>query len=165
MSKHLTRGSSGHLLRNASGRLTHDCGPEETCDIFCTEMASSYTVLGVGSLVGCGDCSNSELPPWNGVIEQVDDLCRWMLNSTSSVAGKAPSYGLNLDPYCEDPTIVNGIGVWFNRGLCRWDLVISCRHVPDYLVIWAGVKGVGMGPAGVYERLCGCDETPTLTVV
>ncbi len=167
MSKHLVHGSTGHLLRNTAGRLTHDCQstPEPTCDLLCTTLGSAYTVLGVGSLIGCGECSNSALPAWNGVIEQVDDICRWMLNTTSSVSGKMPSYALALNPYCDDPTLVNGIGVWFNRGYCQWELAICCRNIPDYLVIWSGVKSVEFGPAGVYERVCGCDTTPTLTVV
>lgn len=168
MSPHLARGPGSHLLHNASGHLTFDCGGEEpTCDIACSELASAYTVLGVGSLTGCAGCTSSDWAPWNGVVQQVDDICRWMLNEVASIDGKFPSYSLMLGAYCADPSMSNGVGLWFNTATCLWELVISCRdiYVDDYLVIWAGTKSVEFSPAGVYTRVCGCDETPTFTVV
>lgn len=163
MSKHLKRDS--HLLRNASGHLIHTCDEGGvTCDINCATMASAYTVLGVGDLAACASCTGSGFPAWNGVLERVDDICQWMLSAAASIDGKLPSFALNIDAACDDPYSANGVGIWFNTELCQWELAITCQVDDQYLVIWAGTKSVELSPAGVYTRVCGCDETPTLTV-
>ena len=164
---HLKRSAStGHLLRNESGHLVFTCDePGDPCQPPCSELASAYTVLGVGGLVGCGACLGSNQPAWNGVLEQVDDLCQWNLNVLASIGGKLPSYALAVSAACPGEEISNAVGIVFSTIACRWELAITCRTTAGYPVIWAGAKDPEAGPAGVYTRVCGCDETPTLTVV
>jgi len=166
MSPHLRLGTSGHLLRSSGGHLVIECdeSPEPTCDIVCSELASAYTVLGVSSLTSCASCISSPWPHWDGVMEYSGG-CLWQLNTVSSINGRLPSFSSGIGAGCPDDGWGNGVGVWYNRGLCRWELAITCRSTFDYHVIWSGTKEVEFGPVGVYTRFCGCDETPTLTVV
>jgi len=166
MSTHLKLGSGNHLLRNAAGHLVIDCGSvEPTCDINCTTMASAYTILGVNSLAGCAACLSSTWPQWNGVMEYTGG-CQWQLNTIASLSGKRPSFSSGIGGGCPIDHSSNGVGIWYNRDDCRWELAITCiTSTLQYWVIWAGTKTVEFSPAGVYQRVCGCDETPTLTVV
>lgn len=163
---HLKKSSStGRLLRNASGHLVLECNETgDPCELACNELASAYTVLGVGSLTGCSACIGSGQPAWDGVLQQVDDLCQWNLGALASIAGKTPSYALAVNAACPGDENSNAVGIVFNESLCRWELAITCRTLTGYPVIWAGVKEVESSPAGVYTRVCGCDETATLTV-
>lgn len=123
--------------------------------------------MGVDALTGCAACLNSAFPPWNGVLEQVDDICQWMLNYAASIDGKFPSFALNVDAYCFEDFSSSGVSIWYNHAACRWELAITCYDPfnDHYHTIWAGTKSMEFSPAGVYTRICGCDETPTLTVV
>lgn len=163
---HLKLSDAKRLLRGSSGHLVFDCEtPGDPCDIDCTTLASAYTIQGVGSLMGCGTCEESAATSWNGVVQQVGSLCQWNLISSVSIAGKLPSYALAVGGGCPEDESINGVGIWFNEALCQWELAITCRTTDSYPVIWAGVKLVETGPAGDYTRVCGCDETATLTVV
>lgn len=165
MSPHLKLGTGGHLLRNAGGHLVIECdSPEPTCDIDCTTLASAYTVLGVGNLTGCASClANTTWPAWNGVVQHAFD-CQWMLYEAVNIAGMQPSFSTAIAADCTFGA-PNGVGIVFSELNCRWELAITCRNTFEYHVIWAGTKSVEFSPAGVYERVCGCDTTPTLTVV
>lgn len=165
MSKPLKLSEARHLLRNSAGHLTFECGEAEpSCEVACSALASSYRVLGTQSLLACSSCGSSDWPAWNGVVEQIGSECRWVLNAIASIGGKTPSFTQALGAYCSSPELPNGVGIWFNETTCLWELVITCRDEGDYRVIWAGTKSVEHSPAGVYTRVCGCDETSTLTV-
>lgn len=163
---HLKFSEARHLLKNAAGHLVLDCeSAGDPCDVDCASLASAYTIQGVGALAGCATCLTSDATAWDGVVEQMGDDCQWNLNALVSIAGRLPSYALGVGGGCPEDESVNGVGIWFNAEACRWELAITCRTTTTYPVIWAGVKAVETGPAGVYTRVCGCDETETLAVV
>jgi hypothetical protein len=138
MSPHLKTGASGHLLRNSGGHLVIECASvEPTCDIDCSTMASAYTILGVNGLTGCSACSGNSWPAWNGVVQYTGYGCQWVLYDVAGIAGKQPSFSGATGADCT-PGQANGVGIWYNHDLCRWELAITCRDAVEYHVIWAG---------------------------
>lgn len=159
--EHLKKSSTtGHLLYNSNKNLVHSCGGDP-CDIDCASLAGVFTILGVNDLAACDDCTDSAWPAWDGKAYKVDDDCLWLLNDLASVAGKQPSYSTRVAADCTAGQ-PNGCGIWYNRDQCQWELAITCTDGSgNYRVIWCGTKAVtapGSTPAGIYTRVCGCDD-------
>lgn len=152
------------------------------CNVNCLELAETYHTNAAPTgddctvpdplthepVQMCSDCQPGS-PAWDG------SLNRNALYPEGCVWTAAPNLTLNHETHCANG---KGLAGWYTRvsingdgfGVCWWELTVHCVGDEDpsgdkaHSNTWIGRKLTGVTPIGTYDRIAGCNLTPTYSV-